>query len=120
MNSPHKHATVIKAWADGATIECRSEARPAWAEMGAPGQDHQPRWCEDFEYRVKPAPTVRWIPLFRVPAGALTFGESKYSKENAVDVRINGQDSDEALVRVLKIAIDPDSGEVISAMSELP
>ena len=27
MNKPHKHAEVIKAWADGAVIEYKSEVK---------------------------------------------------------------------------------------------
>lgn len=43
---PHKHAEVIRAWADGAQIECVD--RGVWVEC--PG----PTWQEYAEYRVKP------------------------------------------------------------------
>lgn len=50
---PHVHAEVIKAWADGATVQARrkgSEWRTAV----------HPRWYTCIEYRVKPEPVVRW------------------------------------------------------------
>lgn len=43
---PHKHAELIKAWADGAEIECR-DCR-VWYHT------KDPRWQEDMEYRIKP------------------------------------------------------------------
>lgn len=51
MNKPHKHAEVIKAWADGAEIECRCPVNNSgWLPTNAPS------WFEDYEYRVKPQP----------------------------------------------------------------
>lgn len=52
MNKPHKHAEVIKAWADGAEIEFRDplSSGPAWKDTP------HPAWHEDWEYRVKPQP----------------------------------------------------------------
>jgi hypothetical protein len=50
---PHKHAAVIKAWADGATIEWRDTSLTYvkdWRETCAPA------WNPDYEYRVKPTP----------------------------------------------------------------
>lgn len=51
MNKPHKHAEVIKAWADGARIECRCKGDTTWLGFG---ENITPRWLEDYEYRVKP------------------------------------------------------------------
>lgn len=45
---PHKHAAVIKAWADGATIEYRCTLSPTW------GVIDEPAFQKDVEYRVKP------------------------------------------------------------------
>lgn len=46
---PHKHAALIKAWADGAKIERKSAGD--WVEHN---------WCDlwhhDYEYRIKPEP----------------------------------------------------------------
>jgi hypothetical protein len=49
---PHKHAEVIKAWADGAEIETLSKLQKCWV-----GVSH-PAWEEDYEYRIKPEPDV--------------------------------------------------------------
>lgn len=52
---PHKHAELIKAWADGAGIECRDSG--VWYHA------KDPRWQEDIEYRIKPQakPDEDWI-----------------------------------------------------------
>jgi propanediol dehydratase large subunit len=52
MGKPHKHADLIKAWADGAEIEFFSEYRQRWiATDGA-------MWAENTKYRIKPEPSV--------------------------------------------------------------
>ena len=50
MGTPHKHAAVIKAWADGATIQHRSKEPWEWQDNA------RPLWSKDYEYRVKPEP----------------------------------------------------------------
>ncbi len=50
MNKPHKHAELIKAWADGATIECNSNT----GGTGYWQPCHQPLWHDYCVYRVKP------------------------------------------------------------------
>jgi hypothetical protein len=51
MKTPHKHAELIKAWADGAKIEFFDEVCRAW--LPAP---KNPAWDEDTLYRIKPKP----------------------------------------------------------------
>lgn len=51
MRTPHKHAALIKAWADGAEIQCRNNCDPTWKDMGP-----QPCWFEHLHYRIKPEP----------------------------------------------------------------
>lgn len=48
MNTPHKHAALIKAWADGATIEYQTQSDKAWQTT------KDPSWDPSTEYRVKP------------------------------------------------------------------
>lgn len=48
MQTPHKHADVIKAWADGAKIQFRSYDNEQWENVRAPV------WSEHKQYRVKP------------------------------------------------------------------
>ena len=46
--TPHKHAEVIKAWADGAQIELRSGDGCPWAVIS------DPSWAQQLEYRIAP------------------------------------------------------------------
>ena len=46
----HKHAELIKAWADGAEIEFWSKGLEKWVA------DLKPDWLTCCEYRVKPKP----------------------------------------------------------------
>jgi hypothetical protein len=57
MKTPHKHAATIKAWADGAEIQCRNECDRVWKDMAGPN----PCWFEDLEYRVKPEPKPDFV-----------------------------------------------------------
>ena len=59
MKKPHKHAELIKAWADGAEIEyrdcCSNIQVNAWSPLPPQGDwDEHP----DFEYRIKPEPKL--------------------------------------------------------------
>ena len=47
MNKPHKHAELIKAWADGAEIEHKS-TKYGWVKVDVP------MWSPEHEYRIKP------------------------------------------------------------------
>lgn len=53
----HKHAELIKAWADGAEIQYR--------HWGSDWKDStSPTWDVHWEYRIKPEekkPVVRWL-----------------------------------------------------------
>ena len=44
---PHKHAELIKAWADGAEIQVKNDDG-VW-------RDADPFWCDYKEYRIKPS-----------------------------------------------------------------
>ncbi len=50
----HKHAELIKAWADGAVIEYKVH-NGGWVAL------EHPSWDDHNEYRIKPTqPVVRW------------------------------------------------------------
>jgi hypothetical protein len=55
MKTPHIHAELIKAWADGAEIQMdvsrAEEAAPRWADTSLP------TWASYVTYRIKPKPT---------------------------------------------------------------
>lgn len=50
MKTPHKHAELIKAWADGAKIEHFSVPAQLWMYTAYPA------WNEDNNYRIKLEP----------------------------------------------------------------
>jgi len=57
---PHKHAELIKAWADGAEIQYNHWGS-AWKDSTSP------TWDKNFQYRIKPEekqPVVRWLWAF--------------------------------------------------------
>lgn len=51
MKTPHKHAELIKAWADGAEIEYFDSHTNCWRSQPALFP-----WYEDYKYRIKPEP----------------------------------------------------------------
>lgn len=54
----HKHADLIKQWADGAKIQYYSNMQAEWVDT------YSPNWDESSEYRIKPEekkPVVRWL-----------------------------------------------------------
>ena len=50
MKKPHKHAELIKAWADGAEIQFLAVSNGAWTDS------KWPSWEDDLIYRIKPEP----------------------------------------------------------------
>ena len=51
MKTPHKHAELIKAWADGFEIQFKRPEEKEWQDAR-----HNPSWYNCFEYRIKPEP----------------------------------------------------------------
>lgn len=54
--TPHKHAEVIKAWADGAAIEFRYS-------QGDWKTSKDPNFLLDIDYRIKPEPPAKAYPV---------------------------------------------------------
>lgn len=50
MKTPHKHAALIKQWADGAEIEYYHERTKTWITL----KETSPYWDVNVQYRVKP------------------------------------------------------------------
>ena len=69
--TPHKHAALIKAWADGAQIQYRVKlhdiGQEAWYDS------ETPHWHRsDIDFRIKPAEkVVRWQWIWRNALGAI-------------------------------------------------
>lgn len=56
---PHKHAELIKAWADGAEIEIKDRVTGWWGAISIGGE-----WYEEDEYRIKPEPKPDVVKSF--------------------------------------------------------
>jgi hypothetical protein len=66
-------SALIKAWADGAVIECRDASFPdVWEACGAPGEWNAPSWRDLDVYRVKPK---RWSHLFELDFSVVSTSE---------------------------------------------
>jgi len=90
MGTPHKHAEVIKAWADGATIQCRptSLAAAAWETFC---NGFVPRWDENMEYRVKPEPKSPGQLMYEswLGAGFLSWEDTSRSNKEVYELAAN-------------------------------
>ena len=77
----HKHAELIKQWADGAQIERYFEATDEWVHHKTPA------WSESSVYRVKPK--VKWTPEYTLVASEYLNDNQSYSDYNDIsaDVR---------------------------------
>ena len=49
--TPHKHAEMIKAWADGHPVQYKSRSSGEWVDLGL---HISPGWEAYREYRIKP------------------------------------------------------------------
>jgi hypothetical protein len=92
---PHKHAELIKAWADGAEIEMLGEVD--WLPIG-----RFTTWNECNEYRIKPEPKPNFYKLYlvftnRIYSEGERFPISGFNKPN------------------LKLYFDGETGELKSA-----
>lgn len=50
---PHKHAELIKAWADGAEIQVSVDGYKGWHDYQ---NNENPSWKPEYHYRIKPEP----------------------------------------------------------------
>lgn len=93
MGKPHVHADLIKAWADGAEIERYDEDFECWEDICTP------MWHPKIKYRIKPKPLVLYCGL--VQDGSRIWLSQGYSN-----------------IGILKVVIDPDTKELVSATLE--
>lgn len=79
MKKPHKHAELIKAWADGAEIQYKSAAG-IWCDF------ENPIWDKDIKYRIKPEskPDVRLFTYVGRYEGDLTEVEIVHKLPNLI------------------------------------
>lgn len=70
---PHKHAELIKLWADGAVIE--KFWNGAWHEFSC-----TPDWDDDYKYRIKPEP--EFVPVLHIDCLLSLAREMEYAFQN--------------------------------------
>jgi len=71
---PHKHAEVIKAWADGAQIQEYSEYHQKWNDIGlmsGAGYNSPILWNINSKYRIKPEPRLDVVRYINIPSGEI-------------------------------------------------
>ena len=93
---PHKHAELIKLWADGAEIECLEDCN-SWIPVT------KPIWREDWVYRIKPQPKPADLGIM------FSVNNLKYQKTQRIvscDLHNNYN---------LKLVFDGETGELKSA-----
>jgi hypothetical protein len=74
---PHKHAELIKAWADGAEIQSRNIGEN-WVK------NDWPVWAADTEYRIKPKqPVIRWKWAYQ--CNNVWYETEKFSTEEDIE-----------------------------------
>ena len=81
MKTPHKHAELIKAWADGTEIELL-QSPDSWTKASNPG------WYEDSEYRIKPEPKP---DVVRYGVALLYWGRGAHSLGDNIRVIFDGE-----------------------------
>ena len=90
----HKHAELIKAWADGAEIETRPYSDAGWFPI------EEPHWHSGREYRIKPEPKPDVVETYKADArqkyGSVRIDEH-WEKDN------------------LKLTFDGETGKLIKA-----
>lgn len=107
MNKPHKHAELIKAWADGADIQIQllvgKELKPEWHD------DYDPKWADNRKYRIKPETKLDIVKAFMLeshPLSGLRFydatGFSREKDEQRIQVTFDGETGELKSAEVVK------------------
>ena len=71
----HKHAELIKAWADGAIIQFYAKERDKWLDCLSPS------WVIEVNYRIKPEPkpdVVRFLGMREFCLGKWEYAEDDF------------------------------------------
>lgn len=95
---PHKHAELIKAWADGAQIEYRVTSDNDW------GYTDCPMWALDYEYRIKPEPkpdVVKYAFVDKYSCGNFSTDEKPILDTDNVEFTFDGETGKLKAVRLL-------------------
>lgn len=78
MPQPHKHAKIIKAWANGEEIEFKMTG--SWIVA------NEPNWSKNIEYRIKPKP--RCVPFTINDSHLLRGSWIRYKDNPKIELQI--------------------------------
>ena len=93
---PHKHSELIKAWADGATIQVKyTDAPQYWVD-----KDY-PTWHPKDQYRIKPEPKPDVVKSYAVAYGGAIYEVFKYECSN-LKLTFDGETGELKYAEVLK------------------
>lgn len=75
---PHKHAAIIKAWANGSKVECRwRDAGCRWVSI------EHPDWSDNFEYRVSPEYDLARV--WETTCGTISLWTSRMGHQDLIE-----------------------------------
>lgn len=122
-NAPVPHADLIRAVLDGKVLEARAVGKNL-GQWWAYGYDYdlldviaalaKDLKKPDYEFRIKPEPKVQWCAVH--PNGCV---EQSYDTKDLAVGDFKGN-FDGPLAGVLRLELDPDTLDVISAKTEQP
>lgn len=102
MKTPHIHAAVIKAWADGAPIQ-HSTFEGGWTDV------KNPCWNPLVKYRVKPEPKTDIIKYFHTnlmqDGDKVYVTPQFYSTHSNIKVVFDGETRELKSVELIKSSI---------------
>jgi hypothetical protein len=107
MKTPHKHAEVLRAIADGKEVECRYGPTGSWCAYLDQSRLFSPLFCDEmYEWRIKPEPkpdVVQAAFAKQVPGG-FTFTWVTMGFESAnVKFTFDGENGKLKSAEVLKL-----------------
>lgn len=91
---PHKHAELIKAWADGAEIEVK---KPDGWEIR-----FSPKWHPDNEYRIKPEPNPDLVTYYSIDKEGVWWRTYQTDLKPNIAVTFDGETREPKSAEVLK------------------
>ena len=99
--TPHKHAELIKLWADGVEIEFWSEFNEGWL------RDTSPTWQNHYKYRIKPEPK-KDLTVFTEVVGVMDTTYTEFTRGMALT-------GEHYRFHNLKLTFDGETGKLKSA-----
>lgn len=97
MKTPHKHAELIKAWADGAQIQYKSQllAERGWVD------DPHPSFDVDYEWRIKPEPKPDDVIFICAKTNWIGYSHLRHADHN-LQITLDGETGALKAAEVLK------------------